>query len=302
MLDIFLWGTVKRISPEAPVPVVEIQKETRAAGGAANVAHNVATLGANVVLVGRIGDDSEGKHLVEILRTSGVKTDGIITENNCLTTVKTRIVAHSQQVVRFDRESREPLSRYALEHVSSFLKTLRAVDAVIISDYAKGVITAELMDVVRSWASSMGVPILVDPKVNNAGLFKNVMAITPNFGEALHIAGDHTDEDIQNIGRKIIDRLGCRYVLITRGSEGMSLFDQRGNALHLPTLARKVYDVTGAGDTVVATLTVGMCTGLTMAEAAYLANVAAGYVVGELGTATVSAEALKEAILRSCTE
>lgn len=297
MLDVFLWGKVRRISPEAPVPVVEIESDSRVPGGSANVANNASALGARVCVAGRVGNDPEGRELVKMLKDAGIDTSGVVVSERQPTTVKTRVIAHSQHVVRFDREVKEPLSDLEREHIVRFLGSCPSVDAIIVSDYAKGVITAELMKEIKQRAFSSKIPVVVDPKVVNAALFDEVTVITPNLAEALLMAGNCKAEDVLSVGEQLLRKLRCRHVLITRGAEGMNLFSENGQALYLPAVARRVYDVTGAGDTVVATLTVGMCAGLSMAEAAYIANIAAGYVVGEPGTAVISAEKLKTLLL-----
>ncbi|SFM62151.1 D-glycero-beta-D-manno-heptose-7-phosphate kinase [Thermodesulforhabdus norvegica] len=296
MLDVFLWGRVRRISPEAPVPVVEIEGDSRVPGGSANVAHNASALGARVFIAGRVGNDPDGEELMKMLKEAGIDTAAVVVSEECPTTVKTRVIAHSQHVVRFDREVKRPLSGRELKHILSFLGDLKSFDAIVVSDYAKGVVIPELMKEIKQRATLSEVPIIVDPKVLNAPLFEGVTVITPNFAEALLMAGNHSEEDVISVGKELLRRYRCQYVLITRGSEGMSLFSEDGQILYLPAVARKVYDVTGAGDTVVATLAVGMCAGLSMAEAAYIANVAAGYVVGEPGTAVISLETLRSVL------
>ena len=301
ILDVFLWGKVNRISPEAPVPVVEIQSETQKLGGAANVANNMASLGASVSIFGRVGRDQEGEKILELLEKSNINAKWVVRSSNEPTTVKTRIVAHSQQVVRFDRENKNPLKvpckefRYLLEESND-------VDVVVISDYAKGVVTEGLVNELKEWASAKNVPVIVDPKVINAHFYKGVTVVTPNHIEAAQMAGlPYVPEDdaiLSEVGKRIMLELGCRWLLITRGSRGMTLFEKGAQPIHMPTVARKVYDVTGAGDTVVATLATAFGAGMNILDAAQLANVAAGYVVGEVGTATISADQLKSFIER----
>ncbi len=302
ILDVFLWGQVNRISPEAPVPVVEIREETRTLGGAANVANNMSTLGASVILYGRIGKDPEGDAVLKLLQSRGIDSNWIVETSAHPTTVKTRIIAHNQQVVRFDRETKAPLEQPNKEF-DSLLANCNKIDVVVISDYAKGVVTESLIIKLREWANQKGIPVIVDPKVINAHIYENITILTPNHIEAAQIAGlpyvPEDDSILLEVGGRIISKLGCEYLLITRGPRGMTLFDKSGFHVHMPTVARKVYDVTGAGDTVVATLSVAIGSGMSVTDAAYLANVAAGYVVGEVGTATISPDQLKASLLRS---
>lgn len=295
MLDVFIWGEVHRISPEAPVPVVEVREETQLLGGAANVVHNVAALGGKVSVAGVIGNDSGGRELIRLLRHASVATDGMVVEADRPTTRKTRIIAQNQQVVRFDHEMCAPVQKDSLDRILSHIEgNLSSTDAIIVSDYAKGVVSGNLMDALRSCNAEARIPIMVDPKVCNADLYREVTMITPNHHEASRMSGIEIrdDETLLTAGRLLQRRLNCRQVLITRGRAGMSLFDPDGRMTLIPTVARRVYDVTGAGDTVIAALTLGMIAGLSMVDAAILANIAAGIVVGEVGTAVVSAERL----------
>ena len=296
MLDVFLWGTVNRISPEAPVPVVEIKRETYHLGGAANVAHNISALGGKVFLCGRIGNDSAGQELLKLFGEKGIDATGVVACPDVCTTVKTRVIAHNQQVVRFDREVRTPLRDDALARVTDFLKATAPPDVVVVSDYAKGVITSDLMNVVKSLSQRTGTPLIVDPKVSNKHLYSDVTVLTPNKNEAIQMAGydvTNSEKDLGTVASAIMKELRCRFLLVTRGSEGMTLFEDNRDPVHIPACARKVFDVTGAGDTVVAVLALGMAVGLSVHEAAYLANIAAGFVVGEVGTAVVTSQQLK---------
>jgi len=312
MLDVFLWGTVNRISPEAPVPVVEIKRETYHLGGAANVAHNISALGGKVFLCGRIGNDSAGQELLKLFGEKGIDATGVVACPDVCTTVKTRVIAHNQQVVRFDREVRTPLRDDALARVTDFLKATAPPDVVVVSDYAKGVITSDLMNVVKSLSQRTGTPLIVDPKVSNKHLYSDVTVLTPNKNEAIQMAGydvtnSHVGADLcvcpdagNHAGlplHAIMKELRCKFLLVTRGSEGMTLFEDNRDPVHIPACARKVFDVTGAGDTVVAVLALGMAVGLSVHEAAYLANIAAGFVVGEVGTAVVTSQQLKNLLL-----
>ncbi len=290
MLDRFIWGRVGRISPEAPVPVVEVDNETAMLGGAANVLHNLIALGARASLCGLIGDDEAGHQVASLLGKLGVPSDGLVVCEDRCTTVKTRVVAHSQQVVRVDRERRRPASLAETARLQAYLETqLPRVAAVVVSDYAKGVVSAELMASLRGMAGRQGKIVAVDPKVGNMPLYRGVTIITPNHLEALAAARVSPDqrESVYLAGRQLLKDLGSRYVLVTQGEQGMTLFSGEGE-VHIPTAAKRVFDVTGAGDTVISTLTLALATGLKPQEAAYLANLAAGVVVGEVGTSAVT--------------
>jgi len=303
MLDVFVWGEVHRISPEAPVPVVEVREETHLLGGTANVVRNVASLGGKVVVAGAIGDDDAGRGLLELLRGVGVPTEGVFLDRNRPTTVKTRVIARNQQVVRFDRELRGPAGKDVGDLICGYLReNLPRIDGLIVSDYAKGVITPEFMETVRSLTAESRVPVIVDPKVQHLDLYRRVTMITPNHHEASRMAGIEIRDEasLAEAGRFLLEQLQCGTVLITRGKEGMSLFHQDGRMMHIPTVARRVFDVTGAGDTVIATITLGIVAGLSMREAALMANLAAGIVVGEVGTAAVPAERLSAVIEHDC--
>ncbi len=296
MLDVFLWGTVNRISPEAPVPVVEIKQETYHLGGAANVAHNITALGGKVFLSGRVGEDQAGREVLKLLEEKGIDAGGIVTSSESITTVKTRIIAHSQQVVRFDKEVKTPLDDTSCKRIFDFLESAGDYDVFVVSDYAKGVITEPVMDRIKKLSLQRGRPVIVDPKVVNKRLYSEVTILTPNYAEAVLMSGlNQPDQrhDLSDVASRLITELRCRYLLITRGPEGMSLFRDSGEPVHIPACARKVFDVTGAGDTVVAVLALGIASGLTVEEAAYLANIAAGIVVGEVGTAVVEPKQLR---------
>ncbi|MBZ4659457.1 MAG: rfaE1 [Desulfacinum sp.] len=299
MLDVFIWGEVQRISPEAPVPVVEVRRETQLLGGAANVVHNIASLGGQPALVGMIGDDAAGRELLRQLEDLQIATSGLVKVPGRPTIQKTRIIAHHQQVVRFDREDPRPADPQvygqALDALSAHFP---GTDVVVVSDYGKGLITSQLMAAVRDLAARHHVPVLVDPKVRNAACYRGADLITPNSAEASAMSGVSIsdEESLLMAGRNLLDRLECRRVLITRGPDGMSLFERDAAPFHIPTVARKVFDVTGAGDTVIATMALALAAGLEVRDAAILANAAAGIVVGEVGTATVRAEQLIRAL------
>jgi len=291
MLDRFVWGSVSRISPEAPVPVVDIKKETTCLGGAANVAANIRALGAIPIPVGVIGDDFEGRRLRHEFRLLGSPVAGLVVDRARATSVKTRIVAHHQQVCRTDREDRTPIPP-ALHRriVSRFRKMLQSCAAVVVSDYAKGLITPALLKEILPMAHASGRIVCVDPKLKDLGFYRPATVITPNTLEAERASGMtiSTRQDLLRAGRRILRSLRVDYLLVTRGEEGMTLFQGGSRVTHIPTVAREVFDVTGAGDTVISTLTLGLAAGLPILQAAVLANVAAGIVVGKLGTATVT--------------
>jgi len=302
IMDEYIWGDVSRISPEAPVPVVDVEHETKTLGGASNVIYNMATLGARPVLCGVIGDDRTGRQILNKVDQMGLKTDGMVVEPGHPTSIKTRIVAHNQQVVRFDRESKKNIGPESIEKILDFIgKNLDTIDAIVISDYGKGVISAPLMkglrDLVRQ-ASEGSIIIAVDPKTGNFEYYHEVDVITPNHHEAGSYCGFeiYDDDTLTQAGRKMLDELKCRSVLITQGKDGVTLFENGGEITHIPTVAKKVFDVTGAGDTVIGTFSLGLASGLDLKSAAVLSNFAAGIVVGEVGTSTVSAEELKKAV------
>jgi D-glycero-beta-D-manno-heptose-7-phosphate kinase len=295
MLDHYIWGKVERISPEAPVPVVEVQDEKYKLGGAGNVANNLLSLGASVIISGVKGDDAQGDILLNILGELGIPDDRILTDPRKGTIVKTRIIAHTQQIVRLDREDRAYISD-ELKHdlIQTVEKASPIIDAIIISDYAKGVISRELIEEIVGIARARGVPVCVDPKERNFAFYKDVDLITPNTKELSFGAGIkiESDGDILQAARKIKSALSCKTLLVTRGEQGMSLFDQDSEVIQIPAMARAVYDVTGAGDTVIACFTLALVSGATAREAAIIANTAAGLVVAEVGAASVPWERL----------
>ena len=300
IMDEFLWGRVERISPEAPVPVVEVERESLMLGGAGNVVNNIIALGSRVVLCGVIGNDVMGRELVRKLRKLNSPTHGLVVEDRRPTTMKTRVVAHSQQVVRVDREERQPVTRDSIEKVLLTVKEqLDSIDAIVVADYGKGVVTQELMDGIRSLTDDSQVILAVDPKVQNLALYRAVTLVTPNNHEAQLMSGITIDDEksLKKAGTHLLEKLGCQIVLITRGDKGMALFEGNGRVTQISTVARKVFDVSGAGDTVTGTFTLALAAGLEPRQAAVLANIAAGIVVAEVGTATVSAARLREALL-----
>jgi len=291
MLDKYIWGNVSRISPEAPVPVVEVIKSTFCLGGAGNVHHNLESLGASSLLVGVVGEDAEGrwikKHVAECR--------GIFTVERRPTTVKTRIIAHHQQVVRVDQEKKKPIPAGVEDKILHFLQK-ENYEGIIISDYNKGIVTKSLMSRTLTYAKEQRVSVFVDPKVENFSFFSPVTLITPNHFEAEKIVHHpcQRESEIERAGREILSKIEALYLIIKRGEEGMSIFEKKRKPVHIPTIAREVFDVTGAGDTVIATAALSLLAGATIHEAAVLSNAAAGIVVGKIGTATVTPEELIE--------
>jgi len=295
MLDEFVWGDVTRISPEAPVPVVDIKRESAHLGGAANVLANLVALGADATVVGVVGNDAAGERLRDSLREVSPGQDGfLVVDENRPSTIKTRIIAHSQLVVRADRELRTPVNGQTEKRIIEKLKdALEGASAFVVSDYDKGVVTPRILAEILPLAYSR-IPVLVDPKIRNFSSYRPATLVTPNHHEALRMTNleNDTDDGLANAAKLIRDRLGCDAVLITRGDRGMMLQEGDEGAIFVATAAREVYDVTGAGDTVIATLAAALATGASLVEAAMLANNAAGIVVGKVGTATANATEL----------
>ncbi len=300
IVDHFIWGNVSRISPEAPVPVVNVTHDNLLLGGAANVLHNLFALGAKASLCGVVGEDAMGDQLFSLLADLGASTDGVVQSPNRPTTIKTRIIAQSQQVVRFDREKSVPLSPESHRKILAFLdRQLDEVEVIVISDYDKGMISESFMDSLRDRLRSRPrIKVVVDPKPRQPARFQGATLVTPNHHEAELMSGiTITDEaSLSQAAHRLQEMLLCEAVLITRGEAGMTLFERDLPAYTIPTVAKEVYDVTGAGDTVIATLALGLGVGLSSAEAATLANFAAGIVVGKIGTATATTAQLLEAI------
>ncbi|MCK9230295.1 MAG: D-glycero-beta-D-manno-heptose-7-phosphate kinase [Syntrophales bacterium] len=295
MADHFIWGKVTRISPEAPVPVVSVTSESLLLGGAANVLNNVFSLGGRAFIAGIAGRDEMGSWIRERLREMKVDTDGIIITPDRPTSVKTRVIAHSQQVVRFDREDRNPVGAGARKKIAGYLESmLDDIEAVVISDYNKGLVSEELLHRIRNLCSGAGIPLFIDPKKNGFSLYRDCGLMTPNQAEAAMALGMdiNTRDDLVRAGRRLLEEYHLKGVLITRGEEGMALFEDNGAITHIPAVAKEVFDVTGAGDTVIGTFALATTAGATAREAAVLANHAAGIAVGKVGTATVTREEL----------
>ena len=301
MADHFIWGKVSRISPEAPVPVVEVKKDNFTLGGCANVLNNIFAMGGQVHLAGVIGSDETGRRLLSEFRSRGVDTGGIVVEAGRPTTLKTRIVAHGQQVVRFDREDSKPVQAKSTRKILSYIESLRDdLGALVVSDYSKGVVTRPLLEGIRKVIAGRPIFTCVDPKQRDFSVYQGFDIVTPNHHEAGYAAGEEMQngQDHIRVGMKLLQQYDFKALLMTRGEEGMSLFERNGRMRHtaFPAEAREVFDVIGAGDTVIGVLALSMAAGASFREAAYLANHAAGIVVGKAGTATVTREELKRAL------
>ncbi|MCL0062354.1 D-glycero-beta-D-manno-heptose-7-phosphate kinase [Thermodesulfovibrionales bacterium] len=304
ILDRYIHGKVNRISTEAPVPIVEVVNESFLLGGATNVANNIIALGGKASIAGVIGRDTAGRVLRELMKEKAINTEGVI-EDERFTTVKTRIIAHNQHVVRFDRENKKKLDKRKTTHLINYIKkAIPEHTAVIISDYRKGVISSLIVKTIVRQTMENNAFIAVDPKVGHFHFYKNVSLITPNLVEASQGSGIEIKDEksLLKAGMTLINRLSCRSVLITRGKEGMSLFKRDSSKgvkkIDIPTAAKKVFDVTGAGDTVIAAFTLFHAAGVSLEDAAIIANHAAGVVIGEVGTAI----ATPEAVLKSLSE
>ena len=298
MLDRYVWGRVERISPEAPVPVVEVVKETVHLGGAANVAYNLAVLKARPLLVGVVGSDEAGDRLVEELHRQEISSEGIVRDKGRSTTIKTRIIAHNQQVCRTDREDKTPLSQGTVDQMRSTFQTLlEQVQGMILSDYAKGALSAALVVDLIQEARQAKKFLAVDPKSGDFSVYRGASIVTPNKKEAVRASGVEIVDEASFIqaGEKLLEVTASDYLLITRGEEGMTLFDGKEHS-HIPTVAREVFDVSGAGDTVIASLTLAVAAGASIRDAAILANHAAGVAVGKLGTAAATGEEILSSI------
>ncbi|NLG19048.1 MAG: D-glycero-beta-D-manno-heptose-7-phosphate kinase [Fibrobacter sp.] len=298
MIDEYLWGDVKRISPEAPVPVVEVESVSRRLGGAANVVQNLSKLGIKPFLISVCGKDENGVLLKTSLGGIGCCTDGVLCSENRPTTIKTRILARHQQIVRADRELIKDLDEKECNTLwCKYEHFFKSCQGTIISDYGKGVISKQILGQIVEKCSRAERFVAIDPKDRHFDLYKGVSVVTPNLKEAHVMLGvpyrNCSDEEVMALGWKIVDKLSLSFLLITLSERGMALFENRERKYtHLPTVARKVFDVTGAGDTVISVFSASVTSGATPLEAAYLANHAAGLTVAELGTASVDPEAL----------
>jgi D-beta-D-heptose 7-phosphate kinase/D-beta-D-heptose 1-phosphate adenosyltransferase len=299
ILDEYIFGKVSRISPEAPVPVVEVQSCNYLPGGAAYVATHINNLGGNVYLTGIIGDDKYGDEICKSLQNGNISIDGLIKDFERPTILKTRVIAQHQQVVRIDYEKKSHITKGIMERILNYVNNvIKEIEVVVISDYGKGVVIPSLIKKVIKLAHRFSKPIIVDPKPTYCLLYKGVTVITPNTAEAGASVGKviSNEKILIKVGKELLKRLNAKCVLITRGEDGMSLFEKGKEVVHIPTYAKEVYDVTGAGDTVVSILALSLAGGASIIDSAYLANIAAGIVVGKLGTAKVTLEEIKQAL------
>jgi D-beta-D-heptose 7-phosphate kinase/D-beta-D-heptose 1-phosphate adenosyltransferase len=302
ILDHYVEGTVNRISPEAPVPVVTVYKDDEyKLGGSGNVASNIVSLGAKASIVGIAGKDPRGDILRKVLKQKNINTEGLF-DTNRRTTVKTRVIAHNQQVVRVDREDDSPLEDSFFIKIKSFLKNrINDHDGIIISDYKKGVVTKDLIKYINRVARKNNIVVAVDPKVGHLDYYRGVSLITPNQKEASEMS--HTEiideSTLVDAGKLLLNDLKCKAVLVTRGKDGMTLFEKDKRKQKIKTVAREVFDVTGAGDTVIAAFTLAYVSGASLKRAAEIANHAAGIVVGEVGTATTTADEIFQSLNHS---
>jgi rfaE bifunctional protein kinase chain/domain len=295
MVDSYYWGTVSRVSPEAPVPVVDVVSESIRLGGAANVANNIQVLGGEPVLIGLIGDDHPGEIFLNILKEQNLATDGIVKDTARPTTIKTRVIAHGQHVVRIDNESKldcpENLRHFIIDAVKYNIHT---IDGIILEDYNKGAITKDIIREITAVARKYGKIVTVDPKFNNFFEYKNVTVFKPNKREAEEAIGSRIrdNDDAIRAGEKMLATLQAENVLLTRGEEGLTLFEKSGEISHMKSLATNVQDVSGAGDTVISTLTMALVSGASVKEAAALANCAASVVIGSVGIVPIQPDEL----------
>ncbi len=302
MIDRYFWGTVHRVSPEAPVPVVEVDSESIRLGGAANVANNITSLGGRALLVGLIGNDHEGQVLLDMAKEAGFDQRGVVIDGSRPTTIKTRVIAQGQHVVRIDNESKSDCPDHLVPRLVDAVRyNIHDIDGIILEDYNKGVVTADLIQQVTAVARKYKKFVTVDPKFNNFFEYKNVTVFKPNRREVEEVMGGRlkTDGEIVAAGKQLLEKLGAENVLLTRGEQGMSLFESNGNIMHLPTTAEVVQDVSGAGDTVISTLTIALAAGAEIREACVLANYAGGIVVGSVGIVPVKPPDLLAAASRS---
>ena len=296
ILDIFLYGQANRISPEAPIPVVEILKETRTLGGAGNVAANLTSIGVNTYLIGIIGNDTEGNNIKTLLQNHKIDSNFLLLDSR-ITSVKTRVIASSQQLIRFDKENTNKIEKNkVLKAVKNIESIINKIDGIIISDYGKGMISSYLIKEITKLVKKHNIILTVDPKIEHFNMYKNVSCLTPNQKEASEATKIKlkSDDDIVKCGKTMIKKLNCASLIITRGAAGMTLFNNNDKPVHIKAAAKEVYDVTGAGDTVISIFTAAKACGFDITKAAQLANKAAGIVVSKIGTATVAREELQK--------
>ena len=299
MLDRYIWGEADRISPEAPVQVVRVERETSTLGGAGNVAHNLAALGARTFVAGIIGDDWTGDRIAHLFERLGVGIEGLLRDPNRASTQKTRVCAAGQQVLRIDREETVPIDEPLVDALYGYVRdNLSQFDGILVSDYSKGTLPPSLLERLIDLARKGGKPVVVDPKGDNYARYRNGSMITPNLKETAAATGLPVDtaEHLEQAARVLQQRVGNCMILITRGKDGMTLFRTGAQPYHIPARSREVFDVSGAGDTVLAVAGLGLSSGLTPEIAAWVANLAAGVVVGKVGTSPISTQELREAL------
>ena len=298
MLDKYIKGKVERINPEAPVQVLEVTEEYHTPGGAANAANNVVSLGGKAQIIGVVGNDGASKTLKDELKTRGIITDSVVTDPKCPTIQKIRAVSQGQHLLRIDYEEKDNLAPSTREKIKENIKELiKKVDAVIVSDYSKGIVTKELMEQIRMLTEGKKMTVVVDPKNEDYTIYLGATIFTPNHKEAIKMTGieEGNEHDLDRIGEEMVTKLNCN-VLITRGEKGMTLFGKSGKSTFIPTKAREVYDVSGAGDTVVAALALSLASDATPKQAATIANYAAGVVVGKVGTSCATVKEIERSI------
>jgi D-beta-D-heptose 7-phosphate kinase/D-beta-D-heptose 1-phosphate adenosyltransferase len=300
MLDHYIRGSVSRLSPEAPVPIVNVREESFVLGGAGNVAANLAALLSRVEIIGVIGEDTAGLELSSHLAALGIGANGLVKDSGRVTSQKCRIIAERQQVVRYDRESTMPVAgRIEAQILGHIALGIKNSDAIILSDYGKGVLTPRILKSAISLARKAQIPVIVDPKIEHFKRYRFVTCVTPNLHEAwagMHRIPKPGEEELEKLGRDMLKTLNSESALITRGPEGMSLFKKSAPTLHIPAQAREVFDVSGAGDTVISAFSLALAVGASLKEAALISNYAAGIVVGKLGTATTTIDEIESMI------
>lgn len=294
MLDKYYWGSVSRISPEAPVPVIDIEKETAHLGGAANVAANLNSLGLKAYLCGVIGDDNHGRNFTELAKNMNIDVSAIYTDKDRPSTVKTRLMGNNQHIARVDREKRNPISVAGFDFIMNSIKSINDLDGIILEDYNKGVVTLSMIQGIIAYAKEKNIPVYVDPKFDNFFAYQGVTLFKPNKKEASMALGleINTIEDVRQAGVKLLKELNAENILLTLGADGMILLEKNGEITKVPTIARNVSDVSGAGDTAIATLSAAFAAGATMKEAAALANYASGIVCEYPGIVSINPEEL----------
>jgi len=298
MLDEYLYGEVNRISPEAPVPIIRVLREQAVLGGAANVAANLKAIGAEPRLVGTLQNDAAGRRLLDLLTRGEIGVEGVVLDTARPTTIKTRVIAQQQQMLRIDREEASEMEDGAVDGLRASLeRALEGAEVLVVSDYAKGVVGRKIMEIVRELCGAKGLPWIVDPKPAHRAFYQGATLLTPNAKELAELAGfpAQSDEDVIRAGLRLREEQGLGGLLVTRGEKGMALFPedfQRKAPWWIPTVAREVFDVSGAGDTVIAVFSAAIAAGAEWQDAAMLANAAAGVVVGKMGTATVTPQEL----------